>query len=291
MKRASVAFLMFTTTVLLAASPAHATFHIMVVDQMFPGFEEAPGAQYVVLRMELPLQIAVFGQPLPIYDASGTSEGNFAAFCATPRSSCSFPVVSPACAAGGCPDAFASNNSRIFVATRWAQDLFCLTADLLATKNLPYPAGRVCFGDCSLRTDCGDGPVDCVAYGSFTGNNGPFGSPAVSPMLGQALVASPDRTNQFIGGHLLDDSLGFSIGTPMPKNYHGDVGALDGLAGDPDGTGVLDIGEVAEEVDVLFEASRRCALPAMRRGADANLDTRIGAADVIATIKIVTLHS
>jgi len=291
MTRASVAVFVCTAAALLAALPARATFHVITIDQMFPGLEEAPAAQYVVLRMEAPLQIAVYAQPVPIYDASGTSAGNFAAFCATPRSSCSFPTVSPACAAGGCPNAFASNDSRVFVATRWAQDLFCLTADLLATSSLPYPVGRVCFGDCSLRTDCGDGPVDCLAYGNFTGDNAQFGSPAVSPMLGEALVASPDRTNQFIGGHLLNDSLGFSIGTPAPRNFHGDAGALDGLAGDSNGNGAVNAGDIAEEVDVLFDAGRRCGLPAMRRGADANLDTRVGAADVIATIQIVNAQS
>jgi hypothetical protein len=291
MRKALVAVAAFTSAIFGAVVPASATFHIIVIDQMFPGFAQAPGAQYVVLRMEDPLQIAVYGQPVPSFDAIGNPRAPFATFCSS-RSACSLPNASPACTAGDCPNAFDANNSRVFVATRWAQDLFCVTADLLATGSLSYPDGRVCWGDCSLRTDCGDGPVDCLAYGSYTGDNGVFGTPAASPMLGQALVASPDRKNQFLlGGNLLDDSKGFSIGTPAPQNYHGDVGGLDGLAGDSVGSGRLDAGDVDAEVSVLFEADRRCTLPAARRGADANLDTHVNAADVVATIQIVSRAS
>lgn len=288
MKKASLAVTLFTAVALLAASRASATFHIMVIDQMFPGFTEAPQAQYVMLHTQAAVQTLVHGQPLPMLGASGNSLGSFGTFCTT-ANTCDLPKVSPACSAGGCPSAIASNDRRILVATPWAQGLFCVTADLLATQLLPYPDGRVCFGDCSVQPGlCPAGPVDCVAYGDFTGNNGVFGSPAVSPMLGEALVASPDRKNQFLnGGNLLDNAVGFSIGMPTPRNFHGDMGALDGVAGDPEGTGVLDEDDIAAEVNVLFEADRRCALPAARRGADANLDTRVNAADVIATIQIV----
>ena len=276
----------FTTAICLVALPANATFHIMVIDQMFPGFPEAPGAQYAVLRMEAPFQTAVFGQPLPIYDASGNPQGSFGEFCSSPMTACSLPTVSPACSVGGCPTAVNANDSRILVATPWAEGLFCITADLPATSMLPYPDGRLCYGDCSLRSDCGSGPVDCLAYGTFSGSNVPFGKPAVSPMLGQALVASPNRQNQFIGGNLLDNSVGFGVGAPAPGNFHGDVGALGGLAGDADGSGVVDTDDREKEVSVLFEANRRCALPPARRGADANLDTRINAADIVVTDQI-----
>ena len=50
---------------------------------------------------------------------------------------------------------------------------------------------------------------------------------------------------------------------------------------------MLDVDDIAAEVAVLFETNWRCSLPATRRGADANFDTRVSAADVIATIRIV----
>jgi hypothetical protein len=263
----------------------------MVVDQVFAGVELAPQAQYVMLRTQAPVQTAVYGQPLPVFDAAGNPLGTFGTFCTTPKQSCVLPAVSPACSAGGCPQPFDSDGRHILAATPWAEELFCLTADLVATGVLQYPNGRVCFGDCDVRTDCGSGPVDCVAYGSYTGDNTPFGSPAMSPMLGEALVADPARQNQFLlappNNPLLDNSKGFSAGAPTPENFHADRGAIDGLAGDPEGTGVLDVDDIAAEVAVLFETNRRCSLPATRRGADANFDTRVSAADVIATIRIV----
>ena len=289
MRRTSAAIALFMVSILVAALPAQATFHLMVVDQVLPGLEQAPHAQYVMLRSQAPFQVAVHGQPFSVFDAAGNSLGTFATFCNNP-SSCSLPAVSPACSAGGCPSPVEADNRHILAATPWAQELFCVTADLVATGVLPYPDGRVCFGDCDLRADCGSGPVDCVAYGNFTGANAPFGSPAMSPMLGEALVADPARPNQFLmpNDPLLDDSKGFSAGTPTPENFHGDRGAIDGLAGDPQGTGVLDVGDIAAEVSVLFETDRRCSLLAARRGADANLDTRINAADIVATIRIVS---
>jgi hypothetical protein len=200
--------------------------------------------------------------------------------------------VSPACSAGDCPQPFDSNGRHILVATPLAEELFCVTADLVATGVLQYPNGRVCFGDCDLRADCGSGPVDCVAYGSYTGDNAPFGGPATSPMLGEALAADPARQNQFLlappNNPLLASSAGFSVGAPTPENFHGDHGAIDGVAGDPEGTGMPDSGDIAAEVAVLFETNRRCSLPAARRGADANFDARLSAADVTATIRIVS---
>ena len=288
MKRASIAVALCALSSLVAIPPAHATFHIMVIEQVFTGLEQAPHAQYVMLRMQAPFQTAVFGQPFPVFDAAGDPLETFAAFCAN-ATACSLPAVSPACAANDCPKPANANNHNVLAATPWAQGLFCVTADLLATGVLPYPNGRVCFGDCDLRPDCGSGPVDCVAYGDFTGDNAPFGNPAMSPMLGEALLADPLRQNQFLKPNdpLLDNSKGFSVGSPAPVNFHGDVGAIDGVAGDSGGNGVVSARDVDAEVEVLFKADRRCDLPALQRGADANFDTRVGAADIIATIRIV----
>lgn len=269
------------------ALPARATFHIMVIQQLFAGFADAP-AQYVVLELQAPLQTAVYGQPVLANDAAGEPLDPFGVFCSVPRQQCILPGVSPACSAGDCPQPFNAEGSRILVATRWAQDLFCVTADLPASGRLPFPDGRVCFGDCDTHPDCPSGPVDCLAYGAFTGDNGIFGGPAPSPMLGEALTGSPDRRNQFNGGQMLDNSIGFTIDIPAPRNFHGDEGRLDGLPGDPRGTGVLDAAGVEAEVRTLFEADHRCELAAARRGADANLDTQVNAADLVRTIQIVS---
>jgi len=307
----------------LLAVPANATYHVVVIDQMFPGFEPAPGAQFVMLRNEFAAQTFVHRQTISTFGPDGTALTNFAAFCST----CDLPASSPACTQGDCPDAFGGNDAHVLIATAWARDLFCVTPDLLATGTLPYPDGRVCWADTGRvfgPTCLATGPVDCVAYGQFSGDNGLFGTPVASPPLGQALVGEParlaqcdlviDRTAVCVGGDdanmacppspctngtcetcpqgscrsLLSSAAGFSAGAPTPQNFHGDLGAIDGVAGDAQGTGTVDPGDVRAELDTLFEADHRCDLPTTRRGADANFDTRISAADLIVTVQIVT---
>lgn len=291
MKRYSAALLLAVSGVLAFAQPACATFHIIGIDQAFFGYPQAPDAQYVMLRLEFNAQTNVHGQPLPVEDGSGNPQAPFATFCSTTVSHCNLPTVSPACSSGGCPTALKGDGSRIWIATQRAQDLFCITADLVATGTLPFPNGRVCWAaSCENFCTTNQGPVDCVAYGSFpAADNGIFGNPAVAPVLGEALVGSPDRQTQFNGGNLLDDAAGFSLGAPTPENFHGDIGAA-GLSGDPGGTGVIAPENVDQQVSVMFQTDRRCdpELAPARRGADANLDTRVSAADLIATIQIVT---
>jgi len=87
----------------------------------------------------------------------------------------------------------------------------------------------------------------------------------------------------------VDVAVGFGVGKPKPQNYHGDIGNA-GVPGDSQGSGLFDADEVAGVVEVMFEfADQRCApmLEPSRRGADANLDTVITAADIVATIKLV----
>ena len=324
MKRAFTAVVALTIGALLTASPANATFHIMVIDQVFFGFPEAEGAQYVMLRPEANAQVFVENQVIKTFDANGGALPAFGAFCRA----CNLPVGSPACKQGGCPLPTAANDTRILVATVWARDLFCVTPDLLATGSLPYPDGRVCFGDDTFfESSCfAPGSVDCVAYGSFTGDNEIFGNPAEPPTLGQALAGVPSRQAQCllkadtsavcVGGtaantscavnvtcpsgtctacpngscrNLLDGAVGFSSAAPAPQNYHGDLGMLDGIAGDAEGNGTVDDTDVDAAVNMLFEGrtNRRCGLPAATRGADANLDTLLSAADVTATLRIV----
>jgi len=271
MKRVSLSMELLGVMLWLAA-PARATYHIMVIDQAFPGFEQAPDAQFVMLRIELAVQVFVHEQPLPIFDGGGASIGTFAGFCATPTT-CDLPKVSPACQSPNhCATALQANDHRILIATPRAQELFCVTPDLVASGSLPYPDGQVCFGDCALDPQppqCSAGPIDCVAYGAFTGDNAQFGTPAVSPPLGQALVGSPARLGQYspsfasasvcVGGtkansgcstaadcpsgactscpdgscsNLLNKAVGFSVGEPLPQNFHGDVGDA-GVAGMP----------------------------------------------------------
>jgi len=309
----------------VTASLAQATYHVMVIEQVFHGLAHAPGAQYVVLRVQANLQTFVHGQAVTLFEGNGDAAGTFARFCPDirPPGRGDLPLVTPACGEGGCPSPLSGNDSRILVATAWARDLFCITPDLLASGLLPHPNGRVCFADTGpFAGGCiAAGPVDCVAYGEFTGDRGVFGSPARAPVFDLPLVASRVRPSQCnaaalaatglcVGGAqanapcesgaqcprgfcqacpqpncetLLDNSAGFFFEDSGPlTNFRGDVGDLGGVAGDADGDGGIDRSiDLAAAVLVLFDAERRCELADRRQGADANLDTRLGAADLV----------
>jgi hypothetical protein len=314
----------------LSPCPAAATYHIMVIQEVFGGFEQAPGAQYVVLRTQANLQTLVHGQTLPTFDAAGNPAGDFAAFCPTlAGSQCDLPNVSPACAGGGCPSFLEGNDSFIAVATPWARDLFCVTPDLLATGSLPYPGGRVCFGNVRLFAgSClATGAVDCVAYGDFTGDNGIFGDPAPPLVHGLTLASDHTRPSQCNGTGLdatalcvggananapcADDdncpggtcracpspacgaqltNAGFVYATPPGlANFHGDRGGLTGVSGDSTGDGLLGVEDIEGAASLIFAAGQRCSAEPQQRGADVNLDTRISAADIVATVQVVAL--
>lgn len=309
---------------------AAATYHIMVIQEVFAGFEQAPGAQYVVLRPQADLQTFVRGQAVTVFDAAGNPLDDFAAFCPM-RTGCDLPLTSLACAQGGCPSPLSGNDTPILVATAWARDLFCVTPDLLATGALPAPAGRVCFADVGpFAGSCmSTGPVDCVAYGEYAGDNGIFGEPAPPLTLGMALASEPIRPSQChmagldaaglcVGGSranapctgaegdcpegecglcpdmdcsgLLDNAAGFTPVSPaVPRNFHRDIGALAGVAGDADGDTAVDAADVDEAVVLAFEAGMRCNAEAAMQGADANFDGRVNAADIMTVIQLVAL--
>jgi hypothetical protein len=65
-------------------------------------------------------------------------------------------------------------------------------------------------------------PVDCVAYGAFTGDNAPHGQPAIAPELGKALVRRSESDNNF------ND---FRLGDPVPENNAGQTGTLGACGG------------------------------------------------------------
>lgn len=137
---------------LLAAQPALATFHEMMVREVYPGSAAHPNSQYVELQMWSPGQNLVGGHQITAYDKSGS------------------PVGTAAFAHDVNGDA---NQSTLIVATPEAESEFGLTADAGLAPGLLDPAGgAVCWES-----------LDCVSWGSFSGSKTP--SPTGSP-------ASPD---------------------------------------------------------------------------------------------------
>ena len=256
MRRLTVVSLLVVTG-LMVARPAWAPYHLSVIDQLFFGTENAPDAQYAQLRTLASGQIFVNGQNFPTFNADGSDAANFGTFTQN---------------FGAHPSA----GVTILAGTQEAKDLFCVALDQIVTGRLVSPDGRVCFG-------LFDGPVDCVAYGNYTGDNTPRGQPAAAPQAGLALMRVSNTS---------DNQADFELHAPTPRNNPGMSGSIDGVPGDPDGTGTVDIANLGHEVAVLFEAGKRCDLSdPTRRGADANVDTRVNAADVTATIQIALPES
>jgi hypothetical protein len=138
------AFVLF----LLAAQPALATFHEMMVREVYPGSAARPGSAYVELQMWSAGQNFVGGHRVSVYDKSGSPVGT-AAF--------THDVSGDA------------NQSTLVLATPEAEAEFGFGADATMAAGLLDPAGgAVCWES-----------LDCVSWGSFSGATpSPSGSPA-----------------------------------------------------------------------------------------------------------------
>jgi hypothetical protein len=134
-----------------AFAPAGAVFHLMVVEEVYPGNPAAPDAQYVVLRMTSRGQNLVAGHPIITFLPNGQPGPAFGTFQANVSNSLA--------------------GDKLLMATQAAVDLFKLAADQVTTGRLPFPSGRVCFSDPT---------IDCVAYGAYTAPNGEYGQPAAA---------------------------------------------------------------------------------------------------------------
>jgi hypothetical protein len=231
--------------------PAWAPFHVLVIEQIGFGPASVPDAQYVQLRTLAAGQVFVGNQSFPVQNADGASAGSFGRF-----------------------DRFiALQNGEegvaILAGTAAARDVFCIAFDQIVDGRLPFPDGRVCFGNFAGQ------PVDCVAYGNYTGDALPH-APATA--RGMALVRVSETNNNADDFVLLD---------PTPENNAGELGRIEGVAGDADGSGFVEENDIGETAAVLFAHGSRCELDPETRGADANVDTRVNAADLVATIGIV----
>jgi hypothetical protein len=147
-RRGACAALLALAISMLGAQTAFATFHEMMVREVYPGSAAQPNAEYVELQMWSSGQNFVGGHSIGIYDASGASVGA-ATFSAD--------------VAGNV------NQSTLVAATPAAESEFGIVADAALAPGLLNPAGgAVCWES-----------LDCVAWGNFTGTaKSPVGAPA-----------------------------------------------------------------------------------------------------------------
>lgn len=149
--RAATASIAVVLALSLAGPPtASATFHEMMIREVYPGSLAHPDSEYVELQMWSAGQNRVGGHQLGLYDATGAQVG----------------TATFAHDVGG-----GANQSTLLVATPEAEAEFGVAADAAVLPGLLNPAGgAVCWES-----------LDCVAWGSFGGSSkSPAGTPAAA---------------------------------------------------------------------------------------------------------------
>ena len=201
MRSREMRFLLFGALLLAAATPARATFHIMLIEEIYAGHPADPGAHLVVLQMLLRGQNLVGGHPIHTFFPDGTRGPDFGTFTSDVSN--------------------VASGTRILMATPEAVKIFGVPADHVTTGRLPFPSGRVCFAPDPTGIA---GYVDCVAYGSFTGANTGYGTPATALVTGQALRRTVFNLS------VRNNSTDFALGSPRPANSLGAIVSADGDA-------------------------------------------------------------
>ena len=136
-------------TLALAAGPAIADHHIMRIVQVYGGDESNPDAQYAVLQMCIGGQNVLNGHTVHFFDATGAEIGTAPVF--------------PGNVANG------ASQAKVLIATSTAVLAFDLAADLLVPARILPAGGKFCFETAN--------PIDCVAWGSYSGSSTGVGTP------------------------------------------------------------------------------------------------------------------
>ena len=190
---------------LLGAPPAHAAFHLMKVVEVFPGAPATPNAQYVVLQMYSGGQTLVSGHVVTVFNAAGTPVGTYTF---------------------GANVANGAAQDKILIATTEAQTFFGITANLIMTPTVAAAGGKVCFD--SL-------PMDCVAWGNYSGAPTGVGTPFNDPALGGLATGRAAARRLDIAGFPgvldatddTDDSANdFRTALPRPINNAREIGTI-----------------------------------------------------------------
>ncbi len=200
---------------LVATTGAARAQNRIALDEIVGSWQADDEVQFVSLRMLDAGQNAIGNvAALVFYDATGSSDGARALFFTQN-------------VANG------AQGAEILVATTKARDLANVQPDFLLPTGFLQPTnGRVCY---AVEASGTLQPIDCVAYGAFTGDNGTFGNPTP--------LTPDDRALQRIAttGHNRSDWT--SVLDPTLANNAGGTGTLPAtLCGD----GLIDQGEVCD---------------------------------------------
>lgn len=129
---------------LMAQAPlAHATFHEVLISELYPGSVANPQSSFLELQMYFAGQNFVGGHTITLYKADGGAIGTFG-----------FPKDLPGTGV---------NQQTMLVGDSAVAEAFGVTPDLVdAGFNIPAAGGAACW----------DG-LDCVSWGNFSGQTAP----------------------------------------------------------------------------------------------------------------------
>ncbi len=181
---------------IVPVQPAQATFHEVLISQLYPGSAAAPQSSFLELQMYSPGQNFVDNHSVTIYSAAGTTIGTFV-----------FPEDLPGTGV---------DQQTMLVGDSGVQEAFGVTPDLVNSGfNLPAAGGAACW----------DG-LDCVSWGNFSGQTIPAsGIPVDDAGIpdGKAIerrISGGACSNRLEPADDTDDSASdFFDAAPTPQSY------------------------------------------------------------------------
>jgi hypothetical protein len=188
----------------VGAPPAHASFHLMMIREVFAGSAAQPNAHFVELQMYASGQNFVGGKQVKIFDAAGNPVGT-------------------STFSGSVPNG--ANQASILVGTAEVQAAFGIAPDLtMSSAVIPAGGGKACFHDpgdtYAMPVD-----IDCVAWGTYSGPNTGTGTPAGAFASGMSLERKISGGNPAVLDYPGDDtdnsSADFQTATPSPQKNSG----------------------------------------------------------------------
>ena len=196
MRKIFLAFCAFSIVFLAPTQPALATFHLVMIDEVYAGSAAQPQSSYVELQMYDSGQNFVNNHSVVLYDATGGTIGTF-----------TFPADLPGDGA---------NQQTMLIGDGGVEAAFGVKPDLVSSAfNVPAAGGAACWAE-----------LDCVSWGNFTGSTSP---PSGVPADPAGIPSGTSIVRRISGGtcaNLLDenddsnDSDGdFANAIPSPQSY------------------------------------------------------------------------
>lgn len=194
--RLTLGLLFSCVAVMSMAQPAQATFHEVLISELYPGSAAAPQSSFLELEMYNAGQNFVNNHSVTVYDAGGTPVGTFV-----------FPADLPGTGV---------DQQTMLVGDSGVDEAFGVTPDLVDSGfNIPAGGGAACW----------DG-LDCVSWGNFSGQTAPSsGVPVDAAGIpdGKAIerrISGGACSERLEPADDTNDSVSdFFNGTPSPVSY------------------------------------------------------------------------